>query len=98
MFHSLFYRQQNCMKPHFPSDKSSSAIANSAAIDGGGVVESAYAESRDIFGTMRPNMKGHFDGVKFCSAEDIARRKENEENGLSVFAIDTLILRFRGLV
>uniref|UniRef100_A0A0N4VLP3 Segment polarity protein dishevelled-like protein DVL-3 n=1 Tax=Enterobius vermicularis TaxID=51028 RepID=A0A0N4VLP3_ENTVE len=71
--------KRQCMS-QFINDKTSTSVTNSVTIDGDGVMEGAYAEGRDVFGTVKPGTKGNMEAAKLCSAEDIARRKENEEN------------------
>ena len=83
----------------FINDKTSTSVTNSVTIDGDGVMEGAYAEGRDVFGTVKPGTKGNMEAAKLCSAEDIARRKENEENGFILpIRFNLLMLLFLTLV
>uniref|UniRef100_A0A0N5AS47 Segment polarity protein dishevelled-like protein DVL-3 n=1 Tax=Syphacia muris TaxID=451379 RepID=A0A0N5AS47_9BILA len=70
--------KKQCLSPQFTGDKTGTSATNSITIDGDGVMDGAYAESRGAFETLQRN-KGA-ETIKLCSAEDIARRKENEEN------------------
>lgn len=95
--------QQNNVKPlkPFAIDETNSAVEGDVTLGGHDEsdIDGAYAERRDGIGSLRPAGKGHFGARKLFNAEDIARRRENEENeqlvdSLNITMDPTVILKY----